>query len=171
MKSPAELNAIASRVQGIIFDVDGVLTDGRIIYSDDGTEQKQFHVQDGASLKLLAHHGIEVAIITGRESVMVTRRAAELGITHIMQGVGAKDAALMRLMAAGFPGQSLAAVGDDIQDLALFDHASVDLAITVPNAHPAILKRADFTTQRNGGCGVAVEIAELLLKAQGKWSF
>jgi 3-deoxy-D-manno-octulosonate 8-phosphate phosphatase (KDO 8-P phosphatase) len=171
MQLDERLIAQARNVRGIVFDVDGVLTDGRIIYSDDGHELKQFNVQDGASLKLLAANDIAIAIITGRRSPTVARRARELGITHLRQGAETKGAALDELINDGFPATHNAAVGDDLQDIALFDHASVGLSITVPNAHPAALQRADYTTERRGGDGVAVEVAQLILTAQGKWAF
>lgn len=158
-------------ISGIVFDVDGVLTDGRIIYSDDGHEIKQFHVQDGSSLKLLMEHGIEIAIITGRRSPMVARRARELGIEHVIQGVSSKSAALETLIEQGFPASNLAAVGDDIQDLQLADHAAVAVFISVPNGHPEVIKRANIVTKRKGGEGVAVEIAQAVLVAQDKWPF
>ena len=138
---------------------------------DDGHELKQFHVQDGASLKLLAANDITIAIVTGRRSPTVARRARELGIRYLRQGADSKDAALDDLISDGFPDTNIAAVGDDLQDIAMFEHASVSLTITVPNAHPAALRRAHYTTQRRGGDGVAVEIAELVLTAQGKWEF
>ena len=162
---------LARNVRGIVFDVDGVLTDGRIIYTDDGRELKQFNVQDGASLKLLAANEIEIGIITGRQSPTVARRAEELGIRHLRQGADSKGAALEDLIKQGFPASGIAAVGDDIQDIALFDHASVTLAVTVPNAHPAALDKAHYTTERRGGHGEAVEVAQLILTAQGKWPF
>jgi len=161
----------ASKITGIIFDVDGVLTDGRIIYSDDGRELKQFNVQDGSSLKLLAEHGIDLAIITGRRSNVVARRARELGIQHVKQGASSKSTALNELIAEGFSTANNAAVGDDLQDLDVFNHPSVNFSFTVPNAHPVTLKHADYITQRRGGDGVVVEIAQLILTAQGKWAF
>jgi 3-deoxy-D-manno-octulosonate 8-phosphate phosphatase (KDO 8-P phosphatase) len=162
---------IAKSIQGIVFDVDGVLTDGRIIYGDAGNETKQFHVRDGASIKLLASKGIAIAIITGRQSAMVSRRAEELGIVHIMQGADSKTDALKALIDNGFPSQDLCAIGDDIQDLQLFNHPSITLRATVADAHPVVLAKADFITLRVGGAGVALELAELILKAQGKWDF
>ena len=165
------IEQIAKTIKGIVFDVDGVLTDGRIIYSDNGVETKHFHVQDGASIKLMASRGIEIAIITGRESTIVRRRAAELNIVHVVQGANSKTDALQSLMEKGFPNHDLCAVGDDIQDLQLFNHPSVTLRATVANAHPVVLSRANFTTLRAGGEGVALELAELILKAQGKWDF
>lgn len=168
---PAAVIEKARAVRGIVFDVDGVLTDGRIIYTDDGHELKQFHVQDGASLKLLQANGISVAIVTGRRSPIVARRARELGIEHVVQGSRDKAAALDALIAEGFPNTANAAVGDDMQDLKMFTHTSVGLPITVPNAHPAMRARALWTTQRSGGDGVVVDIAQMLLQAQNKWEF
>lgn len=156
-------------IRGLVFDVDGVLTDGRIIYTDDGHELKAFHVQDGASLKLLMQQGIEIAVITGRRSPVVARRCRELGISAVVQGAGNKADALDSLIGGGFPDSELGAVGDDLQDLQLFSHAGVILGITVPNAHPTVLERADWITQRSGGEGIVVEIAEKILKAQAKW--
>jgi 3-deoxy-D-manno-octulosonate 8-phosphate phosphatase (KDO 8-P phosphatase) len=171
MEISSELASLAESVRGIVFDVDGVLTDGRIIYTDDGHELKHFHVQDGASIKLLQQHDIDVAIITGRRSPMVARRARELGISFIEQGAESKSAALDKLIADGFPASANAAVGDDMQDIEVFRHASVALALTVPNAHPAALQSAHYVTKRAGGEGVVVEIAELILTAKGKWAF
>ena len=171
MSLNTELSRLASKVTGIVFDVDGVLTDGRIIYSDDGHELKQFNVQDGASMKLLAEQGVELAIITGRRSPMVARRARELNITFVQQGASSKGEALDLLISQGFPANGLAAVGDDLQDIEVFNHAAVSLAITVPNAHPATLSAADWVTTRAGGQGVVVEIAHHILLAQNKWPY
>ncbi len=165
-----DLTARAAQLQGIVLDVDGVLTDGRIIYTDDGHELKQFHVQDGASLKLLMGAGLPVAIITGRRSPIVARRARELGISFLQQGADNKCQALDLLIKGGFPDANLAVVGDDIQDLPLFEHAAVSLSVTVPNAHPEVLKRADCATLRAGGEGVVVDLAEWILRAQDKWT-
>jgi len=166
-----QLAALARGVRGIVFDVDGVLTDGRIIYTDDGHELKAFNVQDGASIKLLAECDIAVAIITGRRSPTVARRARELGINYVNQGAESKPAALEAFIEQGFPAQGNAAVGDDLPDIPVFQHASVGLAIAVPNAHPAALEHAHFVTSRRGGEGVVVEIAQLLLTAQDKWAY
>lgn len=171
METDPQLAELAAGVRGVVLDVDGVLTDGRIIYTDDGHELKAFHVQDGASIKLLQQHGITIAIITGRRSPMVARRARELGIKYIRQGAPSKAAALDDLIADGFPADANAAVGDDLQDVAIFQHKSVALALSVPNAHPAALAQAHFVTRRAGGDGVVVEIAELILSAQGTWEF
>ena len=165
------LYRLANTIRGLVLDVDGVLTDGKIIYGSDGSEQKHFHVQDGASLKLLASQEITLAIITGRQSNIVQRRAEELGITFLQQGVADKARALDLLIAQGFPEENLCAIGDDIQDLQLFKHPSVALTATVASAHPAVLSKAQFVTRRQGGDGAIVELAELLLRAQDRWPF
>ena len=163
------LYALARSIEGIVLDVDGVLTDGKITYASDGSELKSFHVQDGGSLKLLASQGVAIAIITGRQSNIVERRAKELGITFVQQGVDSKASALDQIIDNGFPAKDLCAIGDDLQDLELFNHDAVSLAATVANAHPAVLDRAQFVTRRQGGAGVVVELAELVLRAKDRW--
>ena len=116
------LYAVASTIEGIVLDVDGVLTDGKITYTSDGNELKSFHVQDGGSLKLLASHGIALAIITGRQSTIVDRRAKELGIAFVQQGVDNKASALDQFISDGFPAAGLCAIGDDLQDLQLLNN-------------------------------------------------
>ena len=165
------LHDLAQSIIGIVLDVDGVLTDGKIIYGSDGSEYKHFHVQDGGSLKLLAAQGIALAIITGRSSSIVQRRAEELGIVHVSQGADDKASALDQLIAEGFPAKNLCAIGDDLQDLQLFQHPAVTLTATVANAHPTVLSKAQFVTQREGGSGVIVELGELILRAQQRWPF
>jgi len=155
-------------LQAFTFDVDGVLTDGGITYLDDGRELKTFNVQDGAATKQLLDAGIGVAWITGRESAMVTRRARELGVTHLYQGQSDKRAAFMDFLARiGTPAELTAHVGDDLPDLDLFELAGTGIA--VPNAHPEVLARADWITTLPGGRGVVRELAELVLKARGLW--
>jgi 3-deoxy-D-manno-octulosonate 8-phosphate phosphatase (KDO 8-P phosphatase) len=152
------------------FDVDGVLTDGKLLYTDDGREIKAFNVQDGASLKLLQQLGIQVAILTGRRSSMVERRAAELGIIHVRQGLERKGPALRSLSEElGIPLDRMGHVGDDLPDLELFD--LVGLSISVPNGHPVVQARADLVTNVCGGEGVARELAQLILGARGEWPY
>ena len=154
----------------ISFDVDGVLTDGQLYYSDDGREIKAFNVQDGAAIKLLQQHGLQIAILTGRDSPMVARRAAELGIEHLYQGLQDKRTALAELKTElGLETRQIAHVGDDLPDLVLFD--LVGFAVSVPNGHPAVMARAHHVTTTPGGRGVARELAELILRAKGTWSF
>ena len=170
MSTAAELQAALRRVRLLSFDVDGVLTDGKIVYSDDGRELKAFNVQDGAALKMLAAEGIEIAILTGRDSPMVARRAQELGIRHLAQGLTDKaptfNALCDRLNIAR---EETAHVGDDLADLPLFELAG--LAISVPNGHPTVRARADHVTETAGGDGVARELAELILRARGHWPY
>lgn len=167
----ATLESLAARIAGVILDVDGVLTNGQIVYSDGGEELKFFHVQDGASIKLLIASGIEVAIISGRDSPAVSRRAAELGIQHVLQGVSSKSQALDSLFSRGFIDHDLCAIGDDLADLQLFSRTEVILKATVANAHPAVIAAADFVTLRQGGEGASVELVQLILQSQNRWSF
>jgi 3-deoxy-D-manno-octulosonate 8-phosphate phosphatase (KDO 8-P phosphatase) len=170
MGFPDSVLARARAVSLVSFDVDGVLTDGRIVYSERGDEIKAFHVQDGYAIKLLQSEGIEVAIITGRRSDIVRRRAEELGIRHLFQGVGDKAEALAELLGQLrlAPG-AVAHVGDDLPDLALFSR--VGLAVGVPNGHPAALAQTHYVTELPGGQGVAREVCELLLRAHGRWPY
>lgn len=170
MKISDELRAAAGRIKLLSFDVDGVLTDGRIIYADDGREIKAFNVQDGSAIKMLAAEGIEIAILTGRDSPMVARRAGELGIRHLEQGLEDKGPAFQALCdRLGISLNETAHVGDDLADLVLFDLAG--FSISVPNGHPAVKARADHITETAGGEGVARELAELVLRARGTWPY
>jgi 3-deoxy-D-manno-octulosonate 8-phosphate phosphatase (KDO 8-P phosphatase) len=170
LSSPDDLQAAARRIRLLSFDVDGVLTDGRIIYADDGREIKAFNVQDGTAIKMLAAAGIEIAILTGRQSPMVERRAAELGIRHLAQGLADKAPAFEALCAElHIASTETAHVGDDLADLPLFELCG--FAISVPNGHPAVRARADHITETAGGEGVARELAELILRARGNWPY
>ena len=171
MKAEDRSESLAAQIKGVVLDVDGVLTNGQITYTDGGEEIKSFHVQDGSSIKLLRQHGIEVAIISGRSSPAVTRRAHELNIKHVQQGASSKSQALDTLLANGFCPNNLCAIGDDLADLELYARPEVVFKVTVANGHPAVLAAADFATQRRGGDGVIVELAELILKAQHSWDF
>ena len=167
---PPRLLDLAANIELVSFDVDGVLTDGRIVYTDDGREIKAFHVQDGASIKLLMASGIRIALLTGRSSPAVERRAAELGIGHLYQGLNDKVPALEAVTRdLSLSPSQVAHVGDDLPDLPLFEH--VGLAISVPNGHPEVRRRADYVTTLRGGEGVAREVAELLLRARGRWPY
>jgi 3-deoxy-D-manno-octulosonate 8-phosphate phosphatase (KDO 8-P phosphatase) len=157
----------ASRVKLAVFDVDGVLTDGKLWYSDDGRELKAFHVQDGFGLKRLIANGIEVAIITGRTSHIVTERTAELGIAHVYQDQGDKLACFEQIVTAlGLTHEQCCYTGDDVPDLAVM--RAVGLSIAVANAHPSILSAAHWQTTLAGGDGAAREVCDLLLSSQGK---
>ena len=164
---PADIRERASKVRLAVFDVDGVLTDGRLHYTEDGHESKAFHVHDGLGLKRLLANGIEVAIITARTSRIVANRMAELGIAHVYQGQGDKRACLHQLTNALFlEGAEVAYTGDDVPDLRAM--SEVGLAIAVANAHPWVLERAHWRTRREGGNGAVREACDLILAAQGK---
>lgn len=170
MEFPESLLERARAVSLVSFDVDGVLTDGRIVYSERGDELKFFHVQDGSAIKLMRDAGVEVAFITGRRSELVARRAGELGIRHVHQGVRDKVASMNAIAGElGIAAEAVAHVGDDLPDLALFE--AVGLAIGVPNGHPAALARTHYVTELAGGQGVAREVCELVLRAQGRWPY
>ena len=163
--------ALAEKINAIelaIFDVDGVLTDGRLYYGSGGVEVKAFHVQDGAALKLCMRAGIDVAIITGRASEAVSRRVDELGITHFFDGVAKKEVALEALVAAtGVDPVRMSHMGDDLQDLALFDR--VGMRFSVASGHPVVQAEADFIAQTPAGFGAVREVCQLVLETQGKW--
>jgi 3-deoxy-D-manno-octulosonate 8-phosphate phosphatase (KDO 8-P phosphatase) len=156
----------ARRIRLLVLDVDGVLTDGRLFISAAGEELKVFHVRDGAGLVAVQRAGITVAIISGRDSPAVRRRAEELGIRHVFQGVGDKGAQLDRLAAElGVAAEETACVGDDTPDAPMLRRAG--LAVAVADAHPALLASAHWVTQSNGGHGAVREVCDLLLSARG----
>jgi 3-deoxy-D-manno-octulosonate 8-phosphate phosphatase (KDO 8-P phosphatase) len=159
------------RCQGIemlVMDVDGVLTGGSIIYSDQGAELKAFHVRDGSGLRLWMELGKRAAIITGRKSAVVDRRAAELGLTSVVQGSADKRAALERLLAEqDLHAAAAAYVGDDVPDLGVM--GACGLALAVADACPEVRARAHYVTRARGGQGAVRESIELILRAQGRW--
>ncbi|MGH8041162.1 MAG: 3-deoxy-manno-octulosonate-8-phosphatase KdsC [Rudaea sp.] len=157
----------AAKIRLALFDVDGVLTDGRLYYSDDGRETKTFDVHDGFGLKRLMANGIEVGIITARMSHMVTERTAELGIAHVYQGQDNKLACYEQLIhALKLTQEQCAYCGDDLPDLPVMRR--VGLSIAVANAHAWVHERAHWRTQARGGEGAVREVCDLLLAAQGK---
>lgn len=156
----------ASRIQLLALDVDGILSDGKIIYNAEGVETKAFFVQDGLGIKSLAQQGVLTAIITGRSSSMVTKRAEELAINYVIQGRDDKLAALSELAdRLQIPLSACAYMGDDLPDLKALQ--SVGLAATVPNAHPEVIKHVHMVTTRAGGCGAVREVCDLILKGRG----
>ena len=157
----------AGRVRLIAFDIDGVMTDGGLCYTDDGHELKTFDVQDGLGLKLLQRGGIELAIVTGRSSGVVAARAADLGIDHVFQGVADKRATVGDLLARlGLYWPECAFMGDDLIDLPVMMQCG--LAIAPANARPLVRERAHAVTDSAGGRGAVREAAEFILAAQGK---
>jgi len=162
----AEIDARAAAVELLVLDVDGVLTDGGILMDDDGRELKRFHVRDGHGIKLLQRHGVPVAVITGRSSRVVAHRAEELGIAHLFQGYERKAPAFRDLLErVNVAPEAVAMVGDDVVDLPIMVQAG--LAVTVPNAHPEVGRRAHWCTGCAGGQGAVREVADRLLRARG----
>ena len=164
-------DALLKRLAGVrllSLDVDGVLTDGHLYYGPDGAEMKAFHVQDGSAMKALSATGVQLAIVTGRRSEAVERRAAELNVQHVHQGVADKAAVLAELAkATGLAAEHIAHAGDDLPDLAAFD--ACGLAFAVADAHPTVRERADYVTRLPGGHGAVREICDLILVAQRRW--
>ena len=146
------------------FDVDGVFTDGRFYLSDDGMEAKAFFTQDGFGIRRLLEAGVDVVVISGRKSVAVERRMAELGIKYVIQGCHEKVAAFDEVRAElGVPLEQTAFVGDDVPDLALLKHAGY--AIAVANAVAEVREACDAVTVARGGFGAVREVCEMLLSA------
>ncbi|MSQ95015.1 MAG: HAD-IIIA family hydrolase [Gemmataceae bacterium] len=157
-----------ARIEMLVCDVDGVLTDGRIVYTDRGDEIKAFHVRDGSGLKLWTSLGKHAGIITGRRSAIVERRAEELGIHAVVQGAADKKAALVQMLAQlGLKREEVCVVGDDIVDLPMLRVAG--LAVAVADACLEAKEDADYVTQAPGGGGAVREVIELILRAQGSW--
>jgi len=156
----------AAQVKLLIFDVDGVLTDGSLFLGDDGQEYKAFHSQDGHGIKMLQKHGVRCAIITGRTSKVVEYRMRNLGIDLIYQGQENKlDAFAELLKRVNLNPDQVAYVGDDVVDLPVM--RKVGLAIAVDNAHPWVVRHAHWQTPRGGGRGAARDICEMLMEAHG----
>ena len=162
-----DARARASCIKLIAFDIDGVMTDGGLRYTDDGRELKTFDVQDGLGLKLLQRGDIELAIVTGRSSGVVAARAADLGIDHVFQGVADKRATVGELLARlALHWPECAFMGDDLIDLPVMMQCG--LAIAPANARPVVRERAHAVTDSAGGHGAVREAAEFILAAQGK---
>lgn len=169
MKHPGDTGARAATIELLLLDVDGVLTDGSVLYADDGTELKRFHVRDGSGLKLWRAAGKRAAILSGRRSVAVDRRAAELGIAPVIQGCEDKLAGLATvLVQTGVPPERVCAIGDDLPDVPLFRRCG--LAISVADACAEARAAAHFVTSAPGGRGAVREAIEWLLRASGSWN-
>ena len=163
---PAVLQAAARRIRLVIFDVDGVLTNGQLLLGPAGEEWKVFHVRDGQGLVMLQHTGIAVGIITGRHSAVVATRMAELGIEYVYQGQQNKLVALDDLrQRLGLELAEICYVGDDLPDLAVLQR--VGLPVSVADGHPHCVAAAAYCTQAGGGNGAARELCEFIMDAQG----
>ena len=158
----------AQNIHLLILDVDGVLTNGTIVYTDAGEEYKCFNTQDGLGIRLLLQEGIRVALISGRTSKAVSSRAEDLGITDVYQGSGDKVAVFKKLQKKTIiVPEQVCFVGDDLVDLPLL--TQVGFAVAVANAVQDVKQHADYITTSPGGRGAVREVCELILKAQGKW--
>lgn len=156
----------AQLIRMIIFDVDGVLTDGRLILGDDGLEYKAFNTQDGLGMKMLKASGVDMAIITGRTSNVVAKRAESTGIGHFYQGVEDKLEAFQELLQqTGLKPEQCAFMGDDLVDLPPMRRCG--FAITVPEAPHLVKEHAHYITSKQGGRGAVREAAEFIMQAQG----
>ncbi len=162
---------LLNRIRGItllILDVDGVLTDGRIIIDDAGLESKQFDVRDGHGLKMLMRCGIDVVFLTGRKSLVVDHRAADLEIKEVHQGIWNKrevfDEILKRRKLSP---EETAYIGDDVVDIPVLKR--VGFGVAVADACPEAVGVADYVTERPGGRGAVREVCEMILKVQGRW--
>lgn len=156
----------AKLIRLMAFDVDGVMTDGGLYLSDSGEEFKRFNSLDGHGMKMLQASGVEVAIITGRTSRCVAARAADLGITHVFQGVQNKREAMVGLLDRLKLSRDAAAyMGDDVVDLTVMRH--VGLSICVPESPRLVREHAGYVTQCRGGHGAVREACELIMSAQG----
>ncbi len=154
-----------SGIRLLVLDVDGVLTDGRLYFGPEGELCKSFHVRDGHGIRQLLAAGVQVAVISGRQSPATRRRCEELGIAHVHEGVADKAAEFLRLSARlGVAPAECACIGDDVTDVALFARAG--LAVAVADAHPGALAAAHRRTRGMGGAGAVREVCDWLLAAR-----
>jgi len=157
-----------SNIKLLILDVDGVMTDGRIIFDSNGVESKFFNVKDGHGIKMVQRAGIDVGIISGRESQVVVNRAAELGIACLYQKCLDKLTPYAKILAeTGLDDSQVAFVGDDIIDIPIMRR--VGFAAAPADAVPDVLPHVHFVTRNRGGWGAVREVCDLLLKEQGAW--
>ena len=157
----------AAGVRALVLDVDGVLTDGQLYFDNQGNEMKAFCVRDGLGLRALQGQGLQLALITGRQSRIVADRAASLGIEQVFQGRNDKLAALQEFLdASGLDPAQVCYAGDDWIDIPVL--MRVGLAVTVADADPVVRERAHWITSRPGGKGAVREICDLILAAQGR---
>jgi 3-deoxy-D-manno-octulosonate 8-phosphate phosphatase (KDO 8-P phosphatase) len=148
------------------FDVDGVLTDGRLYYTDSGTEIKAFHTADGQGIKMLIDAGIKIALITARRSDLVERRARDLGVHFCFQGVEAKLGAFTEVLSElKLDAAQAGYIGDDLLDLPILSRAG--FAATVPDAVADVRSRCHYVTALRGGAGAGRELCDMILRAQG----
>lgn len=156
----------AKKIKLVIFDIDGVMTDGSLFFGDDGQEYKAFNSFDGHGLRMLQECGVKVAIITGRQSNVVKHRMKDLGVTLLYQGYRDKKPAFEALLKqVDLTREQITYVGDDVVDLPIM--SQLDFAIAVQNAHPFVKQHAHWITERPGGRGAARDVCEFILEAKG----
>ena len=166
MNDVARFHPALRRARALVLDVDGVLTDGRLYYGAKGESLKVFHVRDGHGIKAVAQAGITIAIISGRKSAHVAKRARDLGIRHVFQGVVDKRAVLEKLAAKlGLPLEHFVAVGDDTPDAPVL--SAVGLGVAVADAHDDARAVAQLVTRNPGGHGAVREVCDWLIAARG----
>jgi 3-deoxy-D-manno-octulosonate 8-phosphate phosphatase (KDO 8-P phosphatase) len=162
------MNERLAKIKLLILDVDGVMTDGRIVFDAHGVETKFFNVKDGHGIKMLQRAGVEVAIISGRESQVVTNRAAELGISRVYQRSLDKLTPYRALLeATGLSDAEVAFIGDDVIDLPVLRR--VGFAAAPADAVPETLEAVHYVTRNRGGWGAVREICDLILRGRGQW--
>ena len=160
--------ARAAQIRLMIFDVDGILTDGSLHYGADGEVIKTFNVLDGQGIRLLQQSGVATAIISARKSALVQCRASDLGITHVFQGIHDKRVAYEQLLTrTGLPGEHCGFVGDDVIDLPILLRAG--FSASVPNGHIEVRQRVHYVTTAVGGHGAVRELCDFILRAQGNY--
>ena len=163
-----EIVAKAAKIKLVIFDVDGVLTDGSLFFGHDGREYKVFHSRDGHGMKMLRQSGVEIGIITARSSQAVAHRMANLGLEHVYQGQLEKMPAYEKLKdKLGLSAEEIAYVGDDVIDLPIMTR--VGFAVTVADGHDEVVKRSHWQTSLPGGRGAARQVCEFIMKARGSY--
>lgn len=163
---PETVRERARQIELVIFDIDGVLTDGGLYYTATGEGQKRFHALDGHGIKMLMQSGIQVALMTGRQSEISNRRTADLGVNHLLQNVRNKAQALIELTKElNIELNKVAFIGDDIIDLPAMQ--KVGLALSVPNAPVYVQQTAHWVSQLAGGQGAGRELCDMILASQG----
>ncbi len=169
LQHPPELLLRAQAVKVLFLDVDGVLTDGSLLISEQGEQVKRFHTLDGHGIKLLQRSGVTVAVVTGRDSAALRTRLSALGVTHVHYGTEDKrPAAQQTLDTLGLDWSQAAAMGDDWPDLPVLRRCA--LAVAPPQAHPEVLAAAHWVTSRAGGHGAVREVCDLLMIASGHYA-
>ena len=159
------ITKLAQNIKLVIFDIDGVLTDGTLFFDNQGEEYKAFNSKDGHGIRMLMECGLQAAVITGRESQLVAHRMHDLGVEILFQGYRDKRPAFDELLKnTGLDASQIAYIGDDVVDLPVMQRAG--MAIAVQDAHPFVIQHADYVTERGGGKGAAREAIEFILQAQ-----